>query len=47
VGGVEGVVALERQTVNLSQRDFRAVELADRDRLSRTIGEGSRRTSWS
>jgi len=30
-GGVERVVPLQRQTVNLCQRDLRAVELGDRD----------------
>jgi hypothetical protein len=31
-GAVDGVVALQRQTVHLRQRDLRAVELGDRDR---------------
>ena len=31
-GGVEGAVAVQRQTVDLRQRDLRTVELGDGDR---------------
>jgi hypothetical protein len=39
-GGVEGVVALQRQTVNLGQRTIRAVDLGDRDRASNSKPAG-------